>query len=91
MSFDLLLSSLHSAVGVNDSSFLFVRLRIVEVFLGTCASSLPSERLMKILEDEDRSFVEWAGPDSDPEEYSVSQARHALLLTGSWGALRRRR
>jgi hypothetical protein len=43
------------------------------------------------LEDEDRSFVDWAGDDFDPEEFSVSQARHALLLSAAWGSLRRRR
>lgn len=43
------------------------------------------------LDDEDRSFVDWAGDDYDSEDFSVSQARHALLLSAAWGALRRRR
>jgi hypothetical protein len=43
------------------------------------------------LEEEDRSFVDWAGDDFDPDEFSVSQAHHALLLSAAWGSLRRRR
>jgi hypothetical protein len=43
------------------------------------------------LEDEDRSFVEWAGLDFDPEDFNLMQARHALLLCSAWGALRSRR
>jgi hypothetical protein len=42
-------------------------------------------------DEEDRSFVDWAGADFDPEEFSVSQARHALLLAAAWGSLKRRR
>jgi len=41
------------------------------------------------LDEDGRSFVDWAG-DFDPEDYSVSQARHALLLSSAWGSLKRR-
>ena len=48
-------------------------------------------RPLEDLDDDDRSFVEWAGPDFDPEAFSIRQARHALLLCSAWGVLRRRR
>ncbi|HEX7051209.1 MAG TPA: plasmid pRiA4b ORF-3 family protein [Longimicrobiales bacterium] len=35
------------------------------------------------LDEEGRTLVDWAGPDYDPEEFSVEQARHALLLCGA--------
>jgi hypothetical protein len=42
------------------------------------------------LDEEDRSFVDWAGPHFDPDAFSLAQARHALLLSAAWGSLRRR-
>ena len=41
------------------------------------------------LDEEDREFIEWVGDDFDPEEFSISQARHALLLSAAWGSLKR--
>lgn len=43
------------------------------------------------LEDYDRELVGWLDRDFDPDEFSVSQARHALILTSAWGVLRRKR
>lgn len=43
------------------------------------------------LDEEDRLFVDWAGDDFDSDDFSLSQARHALLLSYAWGSLRRRR
>jgi hypothetical protein len=48
------------------------------------------DRPLEDLEDDDRALVEWAGLDFDPEEFSVDQARHVLLLCASWGVLKRR-
>ena len=45
------------------------------------------ERPLEDLSDEDRELVEWAGVHYDPEEFSVEQAHHALLLAASWGML----
>lgn len=45
-------------------------------------------------EDPDSEAAEiqsWVGSDFDPESFDVQYARHVLLLTGAWGALRRRR
>lgn len=42
------------------------------------------------LDEDDREFVEWAGDDFDPEQFDVSQARHALMLSAAWGCLKRR-
>jgi hypothetical protein len=42
------------------------------------------------LDDEERATVEWSGPDFDPEEFNLLQARHALLLCSAWGVLKRR-
>lgn len=39
------------------------------------------------LDDDDRELVEWAGNDFDPEQFNVSQARHALILAAAWGCL----
>lgn len=39
------------------------------------------------LDEEGRDFVRWGGDGFDPEEFSVSQARHALLLSAAWGCL----
>ena len=38
------------------------------------------------LSDNDRGRAEWAGLDFDPDEFSVEQARHALLLASRWNA-----
>jgi hypothetical protein len=43
------------------------------------------------LDDEDQAFVNWAGKDFDPDDFNLSQARHALLLSAAWGSLKRRR
>jgi hypothetical protein len=43
------------------------------------------------LEDEERATVDWAGEDFDPEEFSLAQARHSLMLASAWGTLRRKR
>jgi hypothetical protein len=43
------------------------------------------------LEDDMRELVEWAGLDFDADEFSVEQARHALLLLAAWGLTRRPR
>lgn len=43
------------------------------------------------LDDEDQDFVVWAGKDFDPDDFSLSQTRHALLLSAAWGSLKRRR
>ena len=48
-------------------------------------------RPLEDLEDEERATVEWVGPDFDPEEFNLLQARHALLLSSAWGMLKRRR
>ncbi|MDZ7789922.1 MAG: plasmid pRiA4b ORF-3 family protein [Xanthomonadales bacterium] len=50
------------------------------------AASTPPESL----DEDDRDFVRWAGDDFDPEEFSVSQARHALLLAAAYGCLKGR-
>jgi hypothetical protein len=39
------------------------------------------------LPPEDRDLVEWAGIDFDPDEFSLHQADHALVLCGAWRAL----
>lgn len=38
------------------------------------------------LGDDDREKAGWAGLDYDPDEFSVEQARHALLLASKWTA-----
>jgi hypothetical protein len=43
------------------------------------------------LEGDDRDLAEWVDEDFDPEEFSLMQARHALILSGMWGILKRRR
>ena len=43
------------------------------------------------LEEEDRSTVPWLGDAFDPEEFSLAQARHDLLLVSAWGGLKRKR
>ncbi|RFF31604.1 hypothetical protein DZC52_04395 [Wenzhouxiangella sediminis] len=42
------------------------------------------------LDEEGRDFVRWVGADFDPEEFNVSQARHALLVSAAWGCLKGR-
>ena len=46
-----------------------------------------STRPLSDLDAEERELVEWLGPDFHPDEFSLSQARHALLLLGAWGLL----
>jgi hypothetical protein len=43
------------------------------------------------LEGDDRDLAERVDEDFDPEEFSLMQARHALILSGMWGILKRRR
>jgi len=43
------------------------------------------------LDEEDRSTVLWLGDSFDPEEFSLAQAQHALMLLAAWGGLKRRR
>ena len=43
------------------------------------------------LEQDDRDTVEWLGEDFDPEEFSLAQTRHDLLLASAWGILKRKR
>jgi len=40
------------------------------------------------LDEDGRAFVRWAGDDFNTEAFSVSQARHALLLSAAWGCLK---
>jgi len=40
------------------------------------------------LDEDGRDFVRWVGDDFDPEAFSVSQARHALLLSAAWECLK---
>ncbi|MDT8369099.1 MAG: plasmid pRiA4b ORF-3 family protein [Longimicrobiales bacterium] len=42
------------------------------------------------LDDDDRATLEWLGEGFDPEEFSLPQARHAVLLASAWGVLRRK-
>jgi hypothetical protein len=42
------------------------------------------------LDEEGRDFLRWAGEDFDPEDSSVPQARHALLLSAAWECLKGR-
>jgi hypothetical protein len=48
-------------------------------------------RPLEELDENERDFVEWLEPGFDPEEFSVSQANHALGLCAAWGVLKRRR
>lgn len=43
------------------------------------------------LDEEEQATLEWLGSDFDPEEFSLAQASHSLVLTSAWGALRRKR
>ena len=42
------------------------------------------------LEEWEQERIEWLGPDFDPDEFSLAQARHALLLVSAWGTLKRK-
>jgi hypothetical protein len=37
------------------------------------------------LEDDLREFADWAGLTFDPDDFSVEQARHTLILFSKWG------
>ncbi len=39
------------------------------------------------LDEDDQETVEWLGEDFDPEEFSLVQARHDLMLASAWGIL----
>ena len=43
------------------------------------------------LDEADQETVEWLGEDYDPEEFSLAQARHDLMLASAWGVLKRKR
>jgi hypothetical protein len=43
------------------------------------------------LDEDDQETVEWLGDDFDPEEFSLAQARHDLMLASAWGILERER
>jgi hypothetical protein len=49
------------------------------------------QRPLDDLDEEDRSTVQWLGDSFDPEEFSIAQARHDLMLVGAWGGLKRKR
>ena len=48
------------------------------------------DRPLEDLEDDDRTVMEWAGLDFDPEAFNLDQARHSLQMCSRWGALKRR-
>ncbi|WP_376695907.1 plasmid pRiA4b ORF-3 family protein [Wenzhouxiangella sp. EGI_FJ10305] len=50
------------------------------------AANAPPETL----NEDELDFVGWAGDGFDPEEFSVFQARHSLLLSAGWGCLKGR-
>ena len=43
------------------------------------------------LDEDDQETLAWLGEDFDPEEFSLAQARHDLLLASAWGILKRKR
>jgi hypothetical protein len=43
------------------------------------------------LDEDDQEMMEWLGEDFDPEEFSLAQARHDLMLASAWGILKRKR
>jgi hypothetical protein len=43
------------------------------------------DRPLEDLEDDLREFADWAGPKFNPDDFSVEQARHALILFSKWG------
>jgi hypothetical protein len=50
-----------------------------------------ARRPLDELDEEERSTVQWLGDSFDPEEFSLAQARHDLLLMSAWGGLKRKR
>ena len=48
------------------------------------------QRPFEDLEEYDQELVDWLGEDFDPEEFSLAQARHDLMLASGWGVLKRR-
>ncbi|MHB1018565.1 MAG: plasmid pRiA4b ORF-3 family protein [Coriobacteriia bacterium] len=49
------------------------------------------QRPIADLDDDDQETLEWLGEEFDPEEFSVAQARHDLMLASAWGVLKRKR
>lgn len=49
------------------------------------------ERPVADLDDDDHETLVWLGEDFDPEEFSLAQARHDLMLASAWGILKRKR
>jgi hypothetical protein len=45
------------------------------------------QRPFEELDEDDRETVEWLGEEFDPEEFSLAQARHDLMLASAWGIL----
>jgi hypothetical protein len=43
------------------------------------------------LDEEAKSILEWLGDGFDPNEFSLAQKRHAVMLASAWGVLRRKR
>ncbi len=48
-------------------------------------------RPLEDLDEEDRGTLQWLGDDFDPEDFSLAQARHDLMLASAWGILERSR
>ena len=49
------------------------------------------QRPVADLDEDDQETVEWLGEEFDPEEFSLAQARHDLMLASAWGVLKRKR
>ena len=49
------------------------------------------QRPVADLDEEDQQTMDWLGDDFDPEEFSLAQARHDLMLASAWGVLKRKR
>ena len=49
------------------------------------------QRPIADLDDDDQETLEWLGEEFDPEEFSLAQARHDLMLASAWGVLKRKR
>ena len=45
------------------------------------------QRPFEDLDEDDQETVEWLGEEFDPEEFSLAQARHDLMLASAWGIL----
>jgi hypothetical protein len=45
------------------------------------------QRPLEDLDEDDQETVEWLGGEFDPEEFSLAQARHDLMLASAWGIL----